>query len=134
MPARQFPAGYSFEWIASMLVGEPEPETMNVTILNAPQTLSIDMGRGRIDDIIVVAAIALPDGLLTTLALDIDGDYLAMPAVDTRGSMTAWEPVGTDAPTPPPDEGPMDKMHRLGRWLASHYLNARQTFDRDAKV
>jgi hypothetical protein len=30
--------------------------------------------------------------------------------------------------------GLMDKMHRLGRRLASHYLNARQTFDQDARV
>lgn len=134
MATRLFPTGYSFEWVSSMLVAQPEPDTMNVTVLSAPQTLRIDMGRGRLDDIIIVAAIALPNGLMTTLAIDTDGDYLAMPAVDRTGAMTAWEPVGTDAPEPPKDEGAMDKMHRLGRWLASHYLKARQTFDQDPRV
>lgn len=107
---------------------------MSVTILNAPQTLRIDMGRGGLDYIIDVAAIALPNDLVSTLAIDTDGDYLAMPAVDPTGAMTAWEPVGADAPAPPDNEGAMDKMHRLGRWLVSHYLGARQTFDQDAKV
>lgn len=134
MATRLFPAAYSFEWVSSMLVAPTAPDTMNVTVLSAPQPLRIDMGRGRLDDIIIIAAIGLPNGLMTTLAVDTDGDYLAMPAVDRAGSMTAWEPVGTDAPEPPIDEDAMHKMHRLGRWLASHYLKARQTFDQDPRV
>ena len=86
------------------------------------------------DDMIVVAAIGLPGDLVTTLAIDVDRLYLAMPAVARSGVLTAWEPEGMDAPPPPIDEGPMDKMHRLGRWLASHHLRAPSDFDQYAKA
>jgi hypothetical protein len=118
MTPRLFPIGYTHEWISSMLLSPSEPETMNVTLLTAPQPLRLGAGH----DVTVLAAIGLPNDYVSVLALDVDGDYLAMPAVNLTGDMTAWEPSDAGAPEPPENETAIDKMHRLGRWLGSMYL------------
>jgi hypothetical protein len=120
---RTYPDGYTYEWLDGLAAnGEPvEPGYDGIVFVRPAQLLRVVV-EGNEQDVIITSVTREPLGRLSADAIDSDGNYVALPAIDPSGEIK-YSFVPTRKPT-------SEQAREVGRSLAERYLGS--TRDRDS--